>query len=809
MRRLAAITLTFFCLALIGSSQNSIPAVDPAETTQTKVYDTDLAKQARSALSQTSGRIELAGLSKPVEVLRDTWGVAHIYAQTQGDLFFAQGFVAAQDRLWQMELWRRTGEGKLAEILGPAAIERDKFARLMRYRGDMEAEWKSYAPDAKPIIESFVRGVNAFIETSRDHLPIEFQLTGIRPEPWSPETCLTRMAGYVMTRNASSEVLRAQLARMLGTEKTGELVETDPFKKLEIPDGLELNGIDSKILAAATAASGPLSFPSSEGSNDWVVSGALTKTGKPILANDPHRNIGLPSLRYLVHLVGPGWNVIGAGEPTLPGIAAGHNERVGFGFTIVGIDQQDLYVEEINPADPTQYRYQGKWERMKIEREVVVVKGKPTAVEAEVELRFTRHGPVIYEDAALHRAYALRWVGSEAGSAGYLASLSLDRARNWQEFRKALERWRVPSENLVYADVDGNIGWQAAGSAPLRSGWSGLLPVPGNSGRYEWNGWLPLSELPHAYNPSRNFIATANHKIIPEGYKHEINFEWAAPYRFHRIEEVLQKGGRYTIDDFERLQHDETSLPARELVPLLLRTLTIDSRTNMRDAAELFREWNFVLARDSAAAALYEVWLQRLEANFASLVVPPEAKRLVNGASLLASMMRALKNPDIKTFGKDPQVKASLLMSQSLNEAIIDLKNRLGQDMKRWHWGDLHLAEFKHPLATDDARRAVLDLKSVSRGGDANTVNATAGSTFIQRSGASFREILDLADWDNSVAINVPGQSGQPESPHYGDLLPLWAEGKYFPLLFTREKVQKNTAERLALVPKRGAATKQ
>ena len=804
MRKLAAIALALAFLVPIVSSQERVGSTFSANDAQTKVYATsDLAKQARAALAQTSGRIELAGLSKPVEVLRDTWGVAHIYAQTQEDLFFAQGFVAAQDRLWQMEIWRRTGEGKLAEILGPSAIERDKFARLMRYRGDMEAEWKSYAPDAKPIIESFVRGVNAFIESSRDRLPIEFQLTGIRPQPWTPEACLTRMAGYVMTRNATSEVLRAQLARMLGTTKTDELVETDPFKKLELPEGLDLNGIDGKILAAANAASGQVSFGNSnEGSNDWVVSGALTKTGKPILANDPHRNISLPSLRYLVHLAGPGWNVIGAGEPTLPGIAAGHNERVGFGFTIVGIDQQDLYVEETNPADPTQYRYKDKWEKMTVHREMIAVKDKPASV--EVELRFTRHGPVIYEDPKLHRAYSLRWVGSEPGSAGYLASLSLDRAKNWKDFLKALERWRVPSENLVYADVDGNIGWQAAGSAPLRQGWSGLLPVPGSSGRYEWKGWLPLSELPRAYNPARQFIATANHKIIPDGYKHEINFEWTAPFRFHRIEEVLRKGGKFSIEDFERLQHDEMSLPARELVPLL-GGLTVDSRTTVRDGLELLRQWDCVLEKDSAAAALYEVWLQRLETNFASLVVPAEAKGLVGSASLLAKMMRALKSPDSKSFGNNPEVKAHMLLSNSLHEAVRELGNRLGPDMKKWRWGDLHFAEFKHPLSTHDARRAVFDLKSVPRGGDGNTVNATAGARFIQRSGASFREILDLSDWDNSVAINVPGQSGQPESPHYGDLLRLWAEGRYFPLLFTREKVEKNTADRLVLEPKRGS----
>src|SRR3989454_317208 len=305
MKKLAAIALTSACLALIGSGKSAATwTVDfPASAAQTKVSAaSDLAKQARAALAQTSGRIELAGLTKPVEVIRDSWGVAHIYAQTQEDLFFAQGFVAAQDRLWQMEIWRRTGEGRLAEVLGP-----------------------------------------------------------------SP------------------------LVRLLGTEKAGELLETDPFKKLEVPEGLDLNGIDGKILAGANAASGAVSFgsgqQSSEGSNDWVVSGALTNTGKPILANDPHRSIGLPSLRYLVHLVGPGWNVIGAGEPTLPGIAAGHNERVGFGFTIVGIDQQDLYGEETNTQDPTQNPYKDKWEKMTVEHEMIAVKDKPASV--EVELRFT------------------------------------------------------------------------------------------------------------------------------------------------------------------------------------------------------------------------------------------------------------------------------------------------------------------------------------------------------------------------------------------------------------------------------------
>jgi penicillin amidase len=761
-----------------------------------------MARRATASLSQTTGTIAVDGLRKPVEVIRDRWGVPHIYAETTEDLFFAQGFVAAQDRLWQMELWRRTGEGKLAEVLGPSAIERDKFARLMRYRGDMTAEWNSYAPDAKAIIESFVRGVNACIANAGNRLPIEFLLTGIRPEPWTPEVCLARMAGYVMTSNASRELLRAQLINLMGAEKTADLIETDPPKKLEVPLGLDLTGITNKILAGATAASARVSLGESEGSNNWVVDGSMSATGKPLLANDPHRPVTLPSLRYMVHLTAPGWNVIGAGEPALPGVAAGHNERVGFGFTIVGIDQQDIYVEETNPADPTQYRDRGKWVGMKIEREQIKVKGREPVV---AELRFTRHGPVIYEDPTLHRAYVLRWVGSEPGSAGYLASLSLNRASDWKSFLKALERWAVPSENLVYADVDGNIGWQAAGWAPRRRGWSGLLPVPGGAGKYEWDGFLPLAELPRAYNPAGHFIATANHKIIPTGYKHEINFDWSAPFRFRRIDEVLSKGRKFTVPDFERLQHDELSIPARELVPLLRGLTFDDSRT--AQARDLLLNWDFVLSKDSAAAAVFEVWLTKLDSIFKASV-PPAAWELIGGRVAITRIMRELKNPGSTVFGANAKKKRDAELVRTLTEAVADLGKLQGEDLSTWKWGALHQAEFKHQLSTDDARRAAFDLKPVPRGGDGNTVNATGGGNrgFIQRAGASFRQILDLSDWDRSVAINVPGQSGQPQSGHYSDLLQLWAEGKYFPMLFSRKKIEEFAASRLKLTPRPAAA---
>jgi penicillin G amidase len=772
----------------------------------------DLKERALGALAQTEGRIKLEGLQKPVKILRDEWGIAHIYAETQDDLFFAQGLVAAQDRLWQMDLWRRAGEGKLAEVLGPSAIERDLFARLIRYRGDMKAEYESYAPDARQIIEAFVRGVNAQIELSKDRLPIEFRLTGSKPEPWTPEVCLTRLAGYVMTRNASTEVLRAQLVREFGKEFVDEWVETEPERKVEIPEGLDLAGIDSKILAAANAAGSPVTFNPNDGSNNWVIDGTMSATGKPILANDPHRTIALPSLRYLVHLVGPGWNVIGAGEPALPGVAAGHNERAGFGFTIVGIDQQDLYVEEINPANPNEYRYRGKWEQMRVEREHIKIKGE--AQPREVELKFTIHGPVIYEDKGIRRAFALRWVGSEPGTAGYLASLTLNRVQNWNEFLKAMERWKVPSENLVYADVDGNIGWLAAGMTPIRKGWSGLLPVPGAEGKYEWQGFLPVSELPQSFNPSKHFIATANQNILPPGYKRELGYEWADPFHFWRISEVLDSTkDKFKVADFERLQHDEVSLPARELTAILKEVK--GANAELRPYVEMITKWDCVLSKDSAAAALFEIWLPKITPAIFKHHVPKEAWPLVAPRISILKTIAVLKSQeDLKKYGAPKQPNShwpdsnaganrDAVMLNSLAEAVKEARERLGDDPSKWRWGKLHVAPFTHALSTDDERRALFNLPSVERGGDVYTVNNTYGQNFRQNHGASFREILDVSDWDRSVATSVPGQSGQPGSKHYADLLPLWAEGKYFPLLYSKQKVEASAKERLTLEPAR------
>ncbi|MGH9863008.1 MAG: penicillin acylase family protein [Candidatus Acidiferrales bacterium] len=767
-----------------------------------------LREQARSVLAQTSGRLEVPGLEQPVEVLRDSWGVPHIYAKSQHDLFFAQGFVAAQDRLWQLDLWRRKAEGRLAEILGPAAVERDRYARLLRYRGDMEVEWKSYSPDARQIVEAFAQGINAYIALLGDNLPLEFKLLGLRPEAWKPEVCLSRLAAYPLAGNAELDLLRAELVHRLGAERAAQLLPPDPPQAFQVPAGLSLEGIDPSLIAGLEAAAGRVELPAPEGSNNWALAGARTETGKPILANDPHRELTLPSLRYIVHLVGPGWNAIGAGEPALPGISIGHNQRIAFGLTVFAADQQDVYVETLRASDPTLYADPTSstgWSKLVMLEEEIRVRGEPQP--RRVQLKFTRHGPVIHEDATRQRAYVLRWVGTEPGTAGYLAGLAISRAQNWREFRRALERWKLPPENFVYADIEGNIGYQASGLVPNRVRGDGLLPVLGSSNQDEWRGFRRLNELPHEFNPARHYVATANHKVLVVGERRVFGFDWSSPYRIDRIREVLNLAQGHTVSDSQRLQADVASLPARELLKLLDQIPSENPRR--AEALGLLRTWDAVLEKESAAAVLYEVWLAKLREAVFRPQLPDDLWQHARASFSLPTLLRALRESDPAFFGSGSQPRRNQVLAQSLDDAIAELESKQGPEMSHWRWGALHTAEFKHPLASTPARAQALNRGPVERAGDANSVNSTSGASFRQTHGASFRqthgasfrEVIDLEDWDRSLASNVPGQSGQPESPHYDDLLELWARDSHFPLLYSRDAVEKNSRERLLLVP--------
>ena len=802
-----------------------LAATYPAYTRDTRdpaaaaASEQNLQDRARAALSITNGTLKIKGLDHTATVLRDPWGLAHIYAQSEHDLFFAQGFVTAQDRLFQMELWKRVGQGRLAEVLGPTYLERDINARLLAYRGPMDVEYASYAPDARQILEAFTQGINAYIAERTapggPGLPLEFALAGFAPEPWRPEDCLTRMAAFPMTRNAVTELAHAQLVSALGAEKATSLQHLDPPVWLDPAPGIDFSGLSPELLRNLQGSDSALTFPPSSGSdasnfqlpeepgsskwasNNWVVSGKLTATGRPLLANDPHRTVDkAPSLRYLVHLVAPGWNVIGATEPGSPGVEAGHNERVAWGWTIFGMDQQDLYLEKTDPANPLRYKTETGWETMRVEKTTFAVKGHRNVT---VDLKFTRHGPVVWEDPATHRALALRWIGAEPGSAGYLACLTLDRVTNWKEFQEAVKRWRAPTHNIVYADIDGNIGEHSVGSAPVRHNWTGTLPEPGDGG-YEWAGWVPVPELPHVYNPQKGFVVTANQRMIPEDFPYKVGFEWTEPYRADRITELLGQAAdsrhKLTVEDMERIQGDVSPYPARALLHLLSGAGHADD-----PLVRLLLQWNGSLDRDSAAAALYEFWRIEVAKQVAERLAPQRAWNLVVKHLSPEIVMRHLEQPDAETFGPAPRAARDQLLIDALRTAADQLKKLQGPDPARWSWGALHTVSFHHALELLPGLKSLVDLGPVPRPGDGDTVNATAGRDLVQTSGPSYRAIMDVGAWDNSVVVNVPGQSGHPGSPHYSDLIPLWDQVRYFPMLYSRAEVEKQAKDRLTLEP--------
>lgn len=762
-----------------------------------------LKKQAKQVLATIEGEISLHTLKEPVEVLRDRWGIAHVYAKNVDDLFFAQGFVAAQDRLFQIDLWRRVAVGETSEIFGKEGLEGDRFARLMKYRGDMDAEWKSYSPDTKKIVTAFTRGINAYIDHVGDRLPIEFQLLGYRPKKWKPEDVLGRMSGIIMTRNFRREIFRAQLIAEKGLQKARQLAPTNPLTEFAPIPELDLKGINVDVLSGYYAATKALRFPPMRSeSNNWAIHGSRTVSGKPLLASDPHRSIALPSLRYLIHLNAPGWNVIGSGEPALPGVAIGHNERIAWGFTIVCTDQVDVMVETINPENPEEYRVGESWKKIKVIREQVNVKGekKPVAM----KLRYTHNGPIIHEDKVRHRVFVLKWVGSEPGTAAYLASLAVDRARNWKEYLRAMEAWKLPCENMVYADVEGNIGWVAAALTPVRKNHNGLFPVPANE-KYGWERFLKVDELPQELNPERGWIATANHNILPKDYKHLIALDWAAGYRFQQVKARLEAKKKFTLEDCKSMQHDVTSHPGRALIALAREVTMNDPK--LEKLADVVRKWDGVLSGEAKAGPLHAAWLIELQKEFYRDRLP---KALLKHARYLGGVkvaLDALSRPTEAWFGKNPKTGRDELLRATFARAVKRVEAQLGNDPSKWRWDRLHTVTFHHPLETRGPEyRKAFSLGPHGRPGDALTPNNTRhNEKFEQLHGPTYRHVLDLSDWDKGMATSSPGQSGQLGSPHYDDLLPLWLTGKYFPLAFSRKKVEEVTKHRLRLMPKKSA----
>jgi penicillin amidase len=738
------------------------------------------------------------GLDKPARIVVDHWGVPHIYAQTHYDAFFVQGFNAARDRLWQIDLWRRRGLGLLAEVFGPDYIEQDKAARLFVYRKDMHVEWLAYGSDAKRIAEAFTSGINAYVSLLKERpelTPPEFELLGYSPSSWAPAD-VVRIRSNGLWRNVESEVKRARIACRHGLESASLWKVLEPAWTTTIPTGLDPCDVPAAVLDTYLLAKAPVDFPRLNsagtwdrelkgdlGSNNWVIAPNRTATGRPILANDPHRRHAVPSLRYIAHLVAPGLNVIGAGEPALPGISIGHNERIAFGLTIFPMDQEDLYVYK---RKGNGYLYGDVVEPVTIVKELLRVRGRPSQT---ITLKFTRHGPVVHRTRK--HLFAVRAAWLEPGMAPYFGSVEYMRAQNWREFRAALNRWGAPSENQVYADVDGNIGYKPAGLFPKRHNWDGLLPVPGD-GRYEWDGYFDMDVLPEEFNPGRGFTGTANSMNLPASYpidRYRVGFEWSAPWRYRRLWEVLASQPRHDLVDSHDLQRDYRSLLAQEVIA----RLPDSDGSEPTEALTILKDWHADMEVDSPGAALFGIWFYRHLQPELSRALLPKAAELIGTLDNLTLL-------DNLNF---PIGQAVAL--ETLSAAYAEARSLLGADPSRWRWGDLHQMHFRHPLldlAGEDLRSAMA-YPVYPRGGSGNTTNNTSfgEQDFRVRSGASFRMVVDVGQWDDAEMTNAPGQSGDPRSEFYSNLLQGWAEDSSFPLLYSQQAVEANKALEITLSP--------
>ena len=768
---------------------------------------------------------KIEGLQESVEILRDQWGINHIYANNQKDLFFAQGYAAAKDRLFQFEIWRRQATGTVAEILGPDELARDIGTRLFQFRGDLNTELSHYHPEGKAIIESYVAGVNSYIKEvlkTPEELPLPFKILAIQPKLWTPEVVISRHQGLL--GNIGQELQIGRAVSLLGPKKVKELLWFHPQE----PDINLDKKIDSKllfedILAPYFAFRKPVHFKSEHlkkdyqkkgamaildryndlsrdslalGSNNWVVSGSKTKDGNTYMANDPHRTIAIPSLRYMAHLVAPGWNVIGGGEPEIPGISIGHNNFGSWGLTVFRTDGEDLYQYELNPKNPLQYKYKGAWMDFKIIKELISVKGAPSE---EVALYYSHHGPVTYLNEKKHIAFAVRCAWLETGGSPYLASLRMDQAKTWEEFQEACTYSNIPGENMIWADTQGNIGWQAVGIAPVRNNYSGLVPVPGD-GRYEWAGYLPIIQKPNELNPEKGFIATANQNVTPDEYDNwnAIGYSWSDPYRGDRVNEVLAKNDQLNQEDMKNLQVDVTSLPAKIIIPFLGE---IDFEEFETEQKNRLLNWNFRLESSSIEAAIYVEWENEIKRMAHKQFVPEIAKPYITTLQL-KKIIDWIENPKETYFGSISSRDAFLKMT--FEEGVSNLKKRLGPNTLEWRYGQ---TKFKHSFMEHalggigtDAVSSKLNLGPLPRGGNAYTPGST-GENDRQSSGASFRMIVNTGDWDAAIGTNAPGQSGNPESPFYDNLYKGWAEDQYFPVYYSKEKIRSVTYKRTLLIP--------
>ncbi|GLV59450.1 peptidase S45 [Dictyobacter sp. S3.2.2.5] len=783
-------------------------------------------------LPSTSGTIQIAGLHDPVEIITDQYGVPHIYANNDDDLYFAQGYIHAQDRLWQMDLHRRLGSGRLSEIFGEVTLEADRFCRRLGMHRAAVADVESLPEADLRVLEAYASGVNSFIRRNQNKLPVEFRLLNYRPEPWQPAHTLQwgKVQGWTLGGNWETELIRARIVEKVGVERAAKLEPGyDPEHPLILPPGISYQGINLGLLEQYQQIQTLSGFSVMGGSNNWVVDGSMTESGAPLLCNDPHLGQAAPSIWFECHLVSKDLDVTGATFPGAPGIIIGHNQQIAWGVTNAISDVQDLYVEKFNPENPRQYEFAGQWEEAEIIREEIKVKGQDMPVVEEV--RVTRHGPIVTHIPAISQPQtsegqtnelplALRWTGLESGTL-LSAIRNLNRASNWQEFQNALRDWDVPAQNFVYADREGNIGYVMAGYIPIRAQGLALVPMPGWTGEYEWTGRIAFEELPQVYNPEQHYLVTANNRVIDDNYPYYITHEWLNGYRAQRIQQMLTEKQKLTVEDMSRIQNDYYCIPATEVVPYMLQ---LEANTALKRAAhEILQTWDYQLNTTSIGASLYTTFIRKLERLVLDALLGDDEELIHQylGKSLNALgtlngyagrnrplLLRLLREQPADWFSDSVIPNGpktwSVALERAFEATLEELRDRLGSNILRWQYGAIHKMKYTHPLGAVKAVESFFNRGPFSVGGDSDTVNV--GSSIITDPEnvmvvPSYRQIVDLDQFSRSSSIHAPGQSGQPGSKHYDDFIALWRSGQTHPMLYRREEIEAQAEGTLHLNP--------
>lgn len=725
------------------------------------------------------GEVSVPVLDEEVTVTRDDIGVPHIQAQNDADLYRAQGYVQAQDRLFQMDLSRRQASGRLAEVIGEAAVDTDKYFRTFSLRAAGEASWQGYGDEAKQVLEWYAQGVNAYIDeaTEDGRLSYEFALLGYEPESWTPVDSLAigKFMAYDLGGNWNSLAVRHWALNEFPEAKARELFIRYPE---EAPAILEAN--KQQPVNVAGAFDPALIPPEFNGSNNWVVSGDKTESGLPLLADDPHLGLSTPSIWYQMHLQSPEQNVSGVIFAGIPGIILGHNETIAWGVTNVGPDVQDLYIETPNPDNPTEFRYDGEWEQAQVRKEPIRVKDGETI---DFEVLVTRHGPVVspilYDEEAPGAVFSMQWTALEP-TLELQAVLNFNKAENWEQFETALEDFQAPAQNFVFASTDGTIAYKANGRIPIRKQGDGQLPVPGDSSDYGWDGYVPFDELPRSVNPESGFIATANNQVVDDSYPHHITDFWAQPYRYERIAQVLESNDKLTAQDMMELQMDQQNLYAAEFLEPMM--AEVEKVTDAH--AELFgmlRQWDQVDAADQAAPFVFHKWMRQLPHTLFEEQFPEDVYGMLSGKNhitdeLLRRAFRGDEGAWVSEYGG-----TSKWLADSLDSALADIQEEQGSDPDDWAWGEYHQLTFPHPVAgASPILERLLNPGKVPVGGSNITVQAAAfNDDGDVDHGASWRFVADLSDLSKAYHIVGPGLSGHIKSDFFHNQVDKWAQGDF------------------------------